>query len=735
MIGSALMRMATTVPQDPFGWIGGTVAGKYKVLSIVAEGGFGVVYRAQHLGFDTPIALKCLKVPSRLQGQGREEFLRAFVEEGRLLHQLSRANAGIVQALDVGAETAPSGDWTPYLALEWLEGKTLEEDFTDRQRAGTPGRPLAEAIALLEPAARALAVAHERGIAHRDIKPANLFLTEVGGKRIVKVVDFGIAKVMTEVTSITQALRETGQTMQAFTPQYGAPEQFDRKRYGATGPWTDVFSLALVFVEVLSGRFALDGGDTTQLFISAVHPARRPTPRGCGVLVPDAVEAVMTRAVSVEPRDRFHSAGELWDALVAAAAGATSPDALAATRLSTRPPPGSSDVATSHAGGTKLSAGVDPGGDLSRAPTELAGSGVPLVPRLVSAPPPQRVPSVSSTPAPVRPTGSNRLVVGLLAVGGLASVLALFGGIHYCARPPSPSVHRPGGDRAIGPALSSLASAIAAAAASAGESPYDPTPVPGATSIAVVQPDAKATGAWLDGYAVYRVAGSDGLPFLGAQRACTAKGLVLCTAAQWRRACDREPEVAAHHTWTSELNTTTRAVVTRGGQSCTTESDVAPSAARAELDGLCCSRAVAVVGAQGDVERARRASDRIAAFEAATNSGDAQKVASLFDIDARFFLLKDASREQIRAEYEDKFLKHPDLWQIHDSCELRPPDGDAADAAAAATAETLDCHTLAQQDGKAAVVVDRFTWDGQSGKLRSVYEPRVLLPAAPIAAP
>jgi serine/threonine protein kinase len=726
--------MTTTVPRDPFGWIGGTVAGKYKVRSMVAEGGFGVVYRAQHLGFDTPIALKCLKVPSRLQGQGREEFLRAFVEEGRLLHQLSRANAGIVQALDVGAETSPSGDWTPYLALEWLEGKTLEEDFVDRQRAGTPGRPLAEAIALLEPAARALAVAHERGIAHRDIKPANVLLTEAGGKRIVKVVDFGIAKVMTEVTSITQALRETGQTMQAFTPQYGAPEQFDRKRYGATGPWTDVFSLALVFVEVLSGRFALDGGDTTQLFISAVHPARRPTPRGCGVLVPDAVEAVMARAVAVEPRDRFHSAGDLWDALVAAAAGATSPEALAATRLSARPPAGSSGGASPRQS-TQLSAGVSSAGDISRAPTELAGSGSPVVTVAPIAPIAPMVSSASHPPAApsAKPRGgSNRLVVGLLVGGSLVSVLALFGAIEFCARPPSPSKKRgSGGETVVGPALSSIASAIAAAAASAGAPPFDPPLVAGGTPIATVQPDAKAIGGWLDGYAVYRVAGSDGLPFLSAQRACTAKGLVLCTGVQWRRACDREPEVAAHHTWTSELNTATRAVVTRGGQTCANESDVPASTARAGLDGLCCSRAVAVLGAEGDADRARHASDRVAAFEAATDSGDAQKLGSLFDIEARFFLLKNASREQIRASYEDQFLKHPDLWQVHDSCEVRPPEGDASDA----TDETLDCHTLAQQDGKVAVVVDRFTWDGQSGKLRSVYEPRVLLPAAPLAAP
>ena len=317
---------------DPFGWVGHTVAGKFRVDACVAEGGFGIVYRALHVGFNAPVALKCLKLPARLQGAERDRFLEAFLAEGRLLHQLSRSTAGIVQALDVGAAVSPSGAWTPYLALEWLQGAPLDVDLLDRARRGLPGRSLGEAVALLDSAAQALELAHQQGVAHRDLKPGNLFVAEVGGRRVCKVVDFGIAKVLADVSNLTRALQETGAAIQAFTPLYGAPEQFDRK-YGATGPWTDVFAFALVVVEVMTGRPALDGADTTQLFVSSMRPDRRPPPRACGLRVTEPIEQLFARALAVDPKARFPSIGPFWRGLVAEAARASDAGALAATAM------------------------------------------------------------------------------------------------------------------------------------------------------------------------------------------------------------------------------------------------------------------------------------------------------------------------------------------------------------------------------------------------------------------
>ncbi len=317
---------------DPFGWVGHTVAGKFRVDACVAEGGFGIVYRALHVGFGSPVALKCLKLPARLQGAERDRFLEAFLAEGRLLHQLSRSTAGIVQALDVGAAVSPNGVWTPYLALEWLHGAPLDVDLLDRARRGQPGRSLGEAVALLDSAAQALELAHQQGVAHRDLKPGNLFVADVGGRRVCKVVDFGIAKVLADVSNLTRAMQETGAAIQAFTPLYGAPEQFDRK-YGATGPWTDVFAFALVVVEVMTGRPALDGADTPQLFVSSMRPDRRPTPRACGLRVTEAIEQLFARALAVDPKARFPSMGPFWHGLVAEAARAPAADALAATAM------------------------------------------------------------------------------------------------------------------------------------------------------------------------------------------------------------------------------------------------------------------------------------------------------------------------------------------------------------------------------------------------------------------
>jgi serine/threonine-protein kinase len=302
--------------RDPFDLIGTTIEGKYRVASVIGDGGFGVVYRGVHTGFGELIAIKCLKIPANLDEKHRGELLEGLREEGRLLHKLSKATPGIVQALDVGAMTTAAGVWVPYLVLEWLDGETLAELQKRRENEGLGGMPLAEAVELLTPAARALAVAHQNKIAHRDVKPANLFVTKVGEKRTVKVLDFGIAKVLTD-TTITEALAHTRVGPSAFTPRYGAPEQFNKQR-GATGPWTDVFALALILVELTTGRRALDGDDPTQLYVASADPTLRPTFRGRGLDVPEPVETVINKALHVEPKYRYPDAGEMWDALTAA---------------------------------------------------------------------------------------------------------------------------------------------------------------------------------------------------------------------------------------------------------------------------------------------------------------------------------------------------------------------------------------------------------------------------------
>ncbi|MEO8905600.1 MAG: bifunctional serine/threonine-protein kinase/formylglycine-generating enzyme family protein [Polyangiaceae bacterium] len=308
--------------RDPLTIVGITIAEKYRIERLVGEGGFAVVYRAQHTIWNQPVAIKFFNGLSSAPLDQREQFKDQFIQEGALLTELSSQTASIVQARDVGTYTTADGQWMPYMVLEWLDGLALDE-LLDRERAaGTPPWNIEQMIVLLAQAANALDVAHGKGIAHRDIKPANIFVLGESPRQsaTLKVLDFGVAKMMSDNTQLKAAMAKTGMNITSFTPQYGAPEQFSRS-YGATGPWTDVFALALVAVEMLIGRAALDGEEIVQLAFSSGNPQVRPTPRTFGVQVSDAVESVFLKALAIAPADRYARAREFWSALEGAHGG------------------------------------------------------------------------------------------------------------------------------------------------------------------------------------------------------------------------------------------------------------------------------------------------------------------------------------------------------------------------------------------------------------------------------
>jgi formylglycine-generating enzyme required for sulfatase activity len=310
--------MSAESRRDPLGISGTILADKYKIGPAIGEGGFSVVYKAEHTIWQQPVAIKCFKVLANAPEDQRQGLLDGFIQEGKLMAQLSSRSAAIVQARDVGNFITPDGQWIPYMVLEWLDGKPLDVVLWEEQRAGLPPRTLKTAMSLLEPAAAALEVAHQRGIAHRDVKPANFFVIgdPRGAETHVKVLDFGIAKVMSDHAGSVAALAHTGKDITSFTPNYGAPEQFSRS-HGATGPWTDVFAMALILVEILrGGQAALDGDDFIQMAVASRDPNRRPSPRNLGVDVPDSVEQVFLKALAVSPAERFPSMGQFWSALM-----------------------------------------------------------------------------------------------------------------------------------------------------------------------------------------------------------------------------------------------------------------------------------------------------------------------------------------------------------------------------------------------------------------------------------
>jgi formylglycine-generating enzyme required for sulfatase activity len=359
--------------RDPLGIVGALVADKYRIEKLVGEGGFAVVYRATHTIWNKPVAIKFFNGLSSAPLDQRDQFQQAFIQEGALLTELSSHTAAIVQARDVGTYTSPDGQWMPYMVLEWLEGLALDELLEREKRAGLPPWSLLEVLALLGQVAAALDVAHGKGIAHRDIKPPNLFVLGASGVRnpaaAVKVLDFGVAKMMSEHTELKAALAKTGMAVTSFTPQYGAPEQFSRT-YGATGPWTDVFALALVAVEMLLGRPPLEGDDLVQLGFSAGNPERRPTPRTLGVSVPDGVEAVFQRALAVRPEARYARAAEFWAAFERAL-GTTSAAAARAPTPSVRPHTAPTELAPGAPLGRTASPATD--GHIA-SPTTVGGS-------------------------------------------------------------------------------------------------------------------------------------------------------------------------------------------------------------------------------------------------------------------------------------------------------------------------------------------------------------------------
>ncbi len=308
--------------RDAFGIVGTTQRGSFRVERVVAEGGFSVVYKAYHGAFRAPVALKCLKVPGTIKDAEAEAFMEKLREEAELLFRLSASIPEVVRPLHV--DTLELDRFVPFLALEWLEGEALDELLARRAKEGQAPMTAYKLVRLLTPVARGLAKAHRFpgpmgvvSVVHRDIKPENILIANVNGEDVVKILDFGIAKA--QAVAELRATRTAGEddVRSAFTPAYGAPEQWAPREYGATGPWTDVWGLAMTLVEALTGKPPIDG-EMPQMMAAVLDPFQRPTPRTLGAQVPDEVEKAFARALEVDPKKRTQDVEKFWAELEAA---------------------------------------------------------------------------------------------------------------------------------------------------------------------------------------------------------------------------------------------------------------------------------------------------------------------------------------------------------------------------------------------------------------------------------
>jgi serine/threonine-protein kinase len=723
---------------DPFGWTGHTVEGKYRIDGVVGEGGFGVVYRARHLGFEENVAVKCLRMPEALLGEERERFFTSFLAEGRLLHRLSRATAGIVQALDVGAAVSPKGIWTPYIVLEWLQGNTLDADFDQRAKNRLGGRPLGQAIDLLEPAARALAMAHEQGIAHRDIKPANLFIADVGGRQTVKVLDFGIAKVITETASLTRAFEMTGRSLQAFTARYGSPEQFSR-RYGATGPWTDVFALALVLIESVAGRQALEGEDAAQLFVAAADQHNRPTLRACGVEASDGVEAVLRSALAVDPKERYLSAGEFWDALVSAATADGTLTAAPARRMQSShvlmeggvpvlPP-------TSAAAQTLETRRIGPEGSA----TELSSSTqvpMPTGRRFSLLPGPAATP-LRVALAVTAATGVFAAVAGiglLIWTGGETAPATSSSATDLGAelKPVVSATAPPGSNKTVGPSRTEgpkLPTTSAPNLAPTTPPTAQPSLAGGPPPLNVPEGRLGKTSLWFQKFRVLHRNDDTGKNFVEAQVRCSEIAMSLCTESQWARACEVHPSLSQTATWTSSADGSGFAV--RGGGNCESRAIAAADERNAQRSGVCCDRAVGVDTKNANTSFLAATAQRLLLIERSLNQRDIDGFLALLGDGAA---IDGAPRTKDGATrlLQDSFREWPDQWLLSDLCRASMQTSVVVKRTrwgrkkrVESSTWSAECRQLRYRGSQVAVVNTQYVFGG-TGKLKSIADGQVI---------
>ena len=302
-------RVVERCADDVFQLSGHLLEGRYAVHGVVARGGSGVVYKATRLDLGVPVALKVLHIPPRLRGASEDALVERFRVEARILAGLR--HHAIVRVYELGAlahAVAPNGG--VWMALEWLDGVTLDRDLAARDGLGRSPRAV---LALLAPVFDALACVHAQGIAHRDVKPANLMLAATArGDIDLRVLDFGIAKVMLPDECAGTGVTDTRSDHASFSLSYSAPEQVARAR---TGPWTDVHALGLLVIELLLGTRAYASTDSFSLYGEVMSPARPTTARGGRDLGP--WEPVLRKALALQPGDRYAAAGAMHEALAA----------------------------------------------------------------------------------------------------------------------------------------------------------------------------------------------------------------------------------------------------------------------------------------------------------------------------------------------------------------------------------------------------------------------------------
>ena len=274
---------------------------RFRIEARIAAGGFGAIYRATHIRSGQPLALKVLHANLTHD----EGVVARFRREGAALTRLRDPHT--ITAYELGE--APDG--MLYIVMELLHGESLYERF----RSQGP-LPWARMLAIARAVCSSLAEAHALGIIHRDLKPTNIHL-EPGnpGEDFVKVLDFGIAKIVQgtdlEHTQLTQAGQMIG------TVDYMSPEQMVG---GELTPASDIYTLGVVIYEMIAGRTPFADAQSATAILAAVL-TRAPDPLSTHARVPVLLDRIVARCLERDPQSRFTDVGDLVEALAEVAAG------------------------------------------------------------------------------------------------------------------------------------------------------------------------------------------------------------------------------------------------------------------------------------------------------------------------------------------------------------------------------------------------------------------------------
>ncbi len=277
---------------------GQLLAGKYRVERLIAAGGMGAVLKAHHEVLDQAVAVKVM----RPEIAGNADAAARFLREARAAAKI--ASDYVARVTDTGTLE----DRTPFMVMELLEGEDL-----DARLDAEPRLPVATAVDIAVQALAGLEAAHALGIVHRDLKPSNLFLVKrAGGSVRVKLLDFGISKVVHETELSLKAGATTSAGAMLGTPRYMSPEQVSSAK--SVDHRTDLWAMGLILYEALTGTYPFHGENPGEVLAAILT---QPVPRLSSLRpdVPLELERAVHQAIARRREERFSSARDMIVAL------------------------------------------------------------------------------------------------------------------------------------------------------------------------------------------------------------------------------------------------------------------------------------------------------------------------------------------------------------------------------------------------------------------------------------